>query len=102
MSVAKATVGVFDRRVLRKVPFSSFHGPFSLDTPDVVFLLFSTFERQLGIAEMPKTRDFAIFVMTTTTTTELITLLPCTCACGIYVAFKQIAANFSFRKQKPY
>ena len=40
----------------------------SLDVPDHVFSLFSTSERQLALAETPKTRDLAIFVVTTTTT----------------------------------
>ena len=58
----------------------------SLDAPELVFSLLSTSERQLAIAETPRTRDLTIFVMTTTTTTttttQPITLSLCTCARG--------------------
>ena len=54
----------------------------SLDAPDLVFSLFSTFKRQLAIAEMPRTQDLAIFAMTTTMTTEPITSPLCACARG--------------------
>ena len=55
-----------------------------LDAPDPVFSLFPTFERQLAIAETPKTRDLMIFAMTTmiTTTTEPIILPLCACTRG--------------------
>ena len=54
----------------------------SLDAPDLVFSLLSTFEWQLAIAETPRTRDLAIFVLTTTTTMQPITLPLCVCAQG--------------------
>ena len=74
----KATVGVVDRHILQNAQSSSFC---TLDAHDLVFLLFPTFYWQLALAETRKTRDLAIFVMTTTTT-ELITLPLCTCAWG--------------------
>ena len=83
MGVAKAFVGVVGRRVLRKTPFLAFTGlSHNLDTPDLVFSLFSTFEWQLAIAETPRTRNLAIFMTTTTTTmtTQPITLPLCACA----------------------
>ena len=55
----------------------------SLEAHDLVFLLFPTFYRQLALAEMPRTRDLAIFVMTTATMmTEPITLPLCACVQG--------------------
>lgn len=50
MGAVKATVGVVDRRVLRKHHFPAFVGlSHSLDAPDRVFSLFSTFEWQLAL-----------------------------------------------------
>ena len=80
VGVVKATVGVVDRHVLQKSPFMGLSH--SLYEPDLVFSLFSTFEWQLASAETPRSRDLAIFMMTTTTTIEPITLPPCACAQG--------------------
>ena len=55
-----------------------------LDAHDLTILQFPTYYHHLALTETPRTRDLAIFVMTTTRTTQPITLPLCTCARGKY------------------